>query len=82
MGHYDELAALCQAIRDDTDPPMTIEHGRHVLQVEKAIFEAIATGRVVDYPAFLSRWKTRQPAELDSRGGAPARPQARQAAAP
>ncbi len=38
MGHYDELAALCEAIRNDTEPPITVEHGRHVLQVEKSDF--------------------------------------------
>jgi predicted dehydrogenase len=63
MGHYDEIAALCDAIRNDTEPPMTIEHGRHVLQVEKAIFESITTGTLIDYPKFLSRWGTRQPGE-------------------
>ena len=61
MGHYDELVALCEAIRNDTEPPMTVEHGRHVLQVEKAIFESLTTGQVVDYPAFLARWGTVQP---------------------
>ncbi len=61
MGHYDELVALCEAIRNDTEPPMTVEHGRHVLQVEKAIFESLTTGQVVDYPAFLARWGTTQP---------------------
>lgn len=63
MGHYDELAALCEAIRNDTEPPMTIEHGRHVLQVEKAIFESITTNTLVDYPKFLARWGTKQPCE-------------------
>jgi predicted dehydrogenase len=57
MGHWDELKALCDAIRNDTEPPMTVEHGRNVLQVEKAIFESITTGQVVDYPAFVDRWK-------------------------
>ncbi|MCC6445259.1 MAG: Gfo/Idh/MocA family oxidoreductase [Armatimonadetes bacterium] len=61
MGHYDELAALCQAIRQDTDPPMTVEHGRHVLQVEKAIFESVTTGQIVDYGEFLARWGAGQP---------------------
>lgn len=64
MGHYDELVALCKAIRSDTQPPMTVEHGRHVLQVEKAIFESIVTGKVIDYPKFLSRWGTNQPCEM------------------
>lgn len=63
MGHYDELVALTQAIRNDTEPPMTIEHGRHVLQVEKAIFEAVTSGTIVDYPKFLARWGTKQPCE-------------------
>ncbi len=63
MGHYDELVALCDAIRNDTEPPMTIEHGRHVLQVEKAIFESITTGALVDYPKFLARWDSKQPCE-------------------
>ena len=31
MGHYDELVALCEAIRNNTEPPMTVEEGRHVL---------------------------------------------------
>jgi len=61
MGHYDEIVALCAAIRDDVDPPMTVEHGRHVLQVEKAIFESLTTGKVIDYSEFLSRWGTTQP---------------------
>lgn len=61
MGHFDELVALCDAIRNDTDPPMTVEQGRHVLQVEKAIFESIETNQVVDYPKFLARWGTVQP---------------------
>jgi predicted dehydrogenase len=61
MGHYDELVALCEAIRGGTEPPMTVEHGRHVLQVEKAIFESLTTGQVVDYAAFLARWGTSQP---------------------
>lgn len=61
MGHYDELVALCEAIRNDTDPPMTVEHGRHVLQVEKAIFESITTGQLIDYKEFLSRWGSNQP---------------------
>jgi len=62
MGHYDELVALCDAIRNDTEPPMTVEHGRHVLQVEKAIFESITSGQIVDYPQFLAQWGTEQPA--------------------
>jgi predicted dehydrogenase len=57
MGHYDELVALCDAIRNDTTPPMTVEHGRHILQVEKAIFESLTTNTVVDYEKFLSKWK-------------------------
>jgi len=61
MGHYDELVALCRAIRNDTEPPMTVEDGRHVLQVEKAILESITTGRVIDYVEFLSRWGALQP---------------------
>jgi predicted dehydrogenase len=61
MGHYDEIAALCSAIRNDSEPPMTIEQGRHVLQVEKAIFESLTTEQVVDYPKFLARWGTTQP---------------------
>ncbi len=62
MGHYDELVALCEAIRSDTEPPMTVEDGRHVLQVEKAILESMSTGQVIDYPKFLTRWGTVQPA--------------------
>ncbi len=61
MGHFDELLALCTAIRNDTDPPMTVEHGRHVLQVEKAILESITTGQVIDYNNFLARWGSKQP---------------------
>lgn len=60
MGHYDELVALCEAIRNDTEPPMTVEHGREVLQVEKAILESITTGQVIDYPKFMERWGTEQ----------------------
>lgn len=56
MGHYEELIAFCEAIRNDTEPPMTVAEGRHALQVEKAIMEAITTGQAVDYPAFLARW--------------------------
>jgi predicted dehydrogenase len=61
MGHYDELVALRDAILNDTEPPMTIEHGRHVLQVEKAIFESVTTGTLIDYPKFLARWGCKQP---------------------
>ncbi len=57
MGHYDELVALCDAIRDDTDPPMTVEHGREVLQVEKAILESVASGAIVNYPEYVARWR-------------------------
>ncbi|HYF49457.1 MAG TPA: Gfo/Idh/MocA family oxidoreductase [Planctomycetota bacterium] len=56
MGHYDEIAELAKAIRNDTEPPMTVEHGRHVLQVEKAIFESLTTNTVVDYAKFVDRW--------------------------
>jgi len=56
MGHYDELAELASAIRNDTEPPMTVEHGRHVLQVEKAIFESLTTNTLVDYAKFVDRW--------------------------
>lgn len=56
MGHYDELVAFVAAINNDTEPPMTVEEGRHILQVEKAIFESIETGQVVDYPKFLGKW--------------------------
>ena len=62
MGHCDELVALCEAIRNDTKPPMTVEEGRHVLQVEKAILESVSTSQVIDYPKFLARWGTAQPA--------------------
>jgi|GEM_PF-922908 len=61
MGHYEELVALCKAIREDTEPPMTVAHGRHVLQVEKAILESVETGEVIDYEAFLARWGSAQP---------------------
>jgi predicted dehydrogenase len=56
MGHYDELVALRDAIRNDTEPPMTVAQARHVLQVEKAIFESLQTGQLVDFPQFLARW--------------------------
>jgi predicted dehydrogenase len=56
MGHYDELVALCDAIRNDTEPPMTVEHGRRVLAVEKAIFESITINAVIDFPKFVQRW--------------------------
>ncbi|MBA3710480.1 MAG: Gfo/Idh/MocA family oxidoreductase [Planctomycetes bacterium] len=63
MGHFEELAALCASIRDGSEPPMTIAHGRHVLQVEAAIMASLSTKAVIDYPAFLSKWKTPQPAK-------------------
>ena len=66
MGHYDELVAFCEAIRNDTEPPMTVEQGRHVLQVEKAILESITTGQIIDYPRFLNRWGSKQPCEMGS----------------
>lgn len=66
MGHHDELVALCDAIRDDTEPPMTVEHGRHVLQVEKAILESVSTGQLIDYPNFLARWGSDQPGKATS----------------
>ena len=48
MGHYEELAALAEAIRSDTEPPITLEQGRQVLRIEKAIMESAATGKVID----------------------------------
>lgn len=63
MGHHAELVALCSAIRENSEPPMTVEHGRHVLQVEKAILESVQTAQVIDYPKFLAQWNCRQPAE-------------------
>jgi predicted dehydrogenase len=48
MGHYEELVALAEAIRSDTEPPLTLEQGREVLRVEKAILESAATGKVID----------------------------------
>lgn len=61
MGHYEELAALRDAIWHDTEPPMTVEHGRHVLQVEKAIFESVSTNQVIGFPQFLARWDSKPP---------------------
>ncbi|MBA2482136.1 MAG: Gfo/Idh/MocA family oxidoreductase [Planctomycetes bacterium] len=65
MGHYDELVALCDSIRSGAEPPMTVEHARHILQVEKAIFASVTSGQVIDYPAFLARWGTVQPCERE-----------------
>ena len=47
MGHYEELVALCDAIRSDTEPPITIEQGRFVLSIEKSIVESAQTGQVI-----------------------------------
>lgn len=66
MGHWDELVALRDAIWNDTDPPITVEEGRHVLQVEKAILESISTNTLIDFKSFSARWDApipqRQPA--------------------
>lgn len=61
MGHYEELVELRDAIWNDSAPTMTIDHGVNVLAVEKAIFESITTGRVVDYPKFIKQWGFEQP---------------------
>lgn len=61
MGHYEELVALRDAIWHDTEPPMNVEHGRHVLQVEKAILESVTTNQVIDFPQFLARWDSAPP---------------------
>ena len=61
MGHYEELIELRDAIRNDTTPTMTIDHGVNVLAVEKAIFESITTGEIVKYPEFIARWGFEQP---------------------
>jgi predicted dehydrogenase len=55
MGHYEELAALCDAVRNDTEPPMTAEQGAHVLAVELAILESVRTGRVIEMENFCRK---------------------------
>ena len=52
MGHYDELAHLCECIRTNKQPEMTVRHGLYVLAVEKAILESITTGMPVDFTVF------------------------------
>lgn len=54
MGHYDELAHLCDCIRTGATPQMTVRHGLMVLAVEKAILESITTGSPVDFTAFCN----------------------------
>lgn len=66
MGHYDELVDLCRSIREDREPAMTIDHGVNVLAVERAIFESIGTGQIVDYRAFLTPWGFEQPADAQA----------------
>ncbi len=61
MGHYEELVELRDAIRNDTTPTMTIDHGVNVLAVEKAIFESITTGQIIAYPQFIEKWGFVQP---------------------
>jgi len=53
MGHYEELAELCQAIRAGTEPPMTVEHGAFVLALEQAILESVRTGKVIEMESFV-----------------------------
>jgi len=52
MGHYDELAHLCDCIRSNSQPEMTVRDAVYVLAVEKAILESITTGDPVDFTAF------------------------------
>jgi predicted dehydrogenase len=52
MGHYDELAHLCDCIRGDATPIMTARHGLMVLAVEKAILESITTNQPIDFIAY------------------------------
>lgn len=61
MGHYEELVALRDAIVNDVDPPITVEEGRHALQIEKAILESITTNQLIDFPRFLARWGSAPP---------------------
>jgi predicted dehydrogenase len=55
MGHYDELAHLCDCIRTGSTPQMTARHGLQVLAVEKAILESITTGMPVDFAVYCER---------------------------
>ena len=55
MGHYDELAHLCDCIRNDGQPIMTARNGLYVLAVEKAILESITAGTSVDFPNFCQQ---------------------------
>lgn len=52
MGHYDELAHLCDCIRTGATPQLTARQGLRVLAVEKAILESLTTGMPVDFAAF------------------------------
>ena len=52
MGHYDELAHLCDCIRTGATPQLTVRQGLRVLAVEKAILESLTTGMPVDFAAF------------------------------
>jgi len=47
MGHFEELAALVECIRAETETPITVEQGREVLRIEKAIIESAVTGKVI-----------------------------------
>lgn len=55
MGHYDELAHLCDCIRTGSASLLTVRQGMHVLAVEKAILESLATGMPVDFVEFCTR---------------------------
>jgi predicted dehydrogenase len=55
MGHYDELAHLCDCIRNGAEPQLTIRQGMRVLAVEKAILQSITAGIPVDFPQFCAQ---------------------------
>jgi hypothetical protein len=66
MGHYDELVALRDAIWNDVESPITVEEGRHVLQIEKAILESVETGKLIDFRQYLARWNSAPPSILST----------------
>jgi len=56
MGHYEELVALVESIRNDTKVPITVEQGREVLRIEQAIIESVVTGQIID----MRSWQRRE----------------------
>lgn len=53
MGHYQEIAELARAIREDFTPTMTPRDGVYVLAVEKALVASINGNCIVDMNQFL-----------------------------